>query len=137
MNARDDVQNELEINLGDRNPGAAASTRDGEAEVRFRLLAEVNRAQISLACLGLGELRIFAEIYPAGHRIHGQTRDLDLLTTITVDVGTSVTAGACRSKRRKSKRRCSRSLPDGRKPVAQPTWPSISLTNCSMTVAAP
>ena len=72
MDARDDVPDEFEVDLGDRDAGAAAGAGNRQGEIGLQLLAEIDLAQVALVGPGMGKLRLLAEVRAARQRVHGE-----------------------------------------------------------------
>ena len=79
LDLRDHVPNQLEVDLGDADPGVAARARDRERHVGLGLAAEIDRAVIDLLRDRFGELRVLRQIEPAADHVHGEARDAQLL----------------------------------------------------------
>src|SRR5262245_42706805 len=74
----------LETDLSDND--VPAHCCDGQGDVGLRLLAEIDRAHVSLVGAGLGELEVLTEVRLARELIHGKARGPNLLPAISVDM---------------------------------------------------
>ena len=83
----DDIPDQLEVDLGDGDPGVAPGARDGEGHIRFRFLAEIDRAEPHLVGARLAEGRRLGQILAAADDIHRQARDLELFFAVMVELG--------------------------------------------------
>ena len=59
LDLRDNVPDELEVDLGDRDAGIAPCAGERKRHVRFRLASKIHRAVVRLVRDRLGELRVF------------------------------------------------------------------------------
>ena len=82
----DDVPDQLEIDLGDRDPGIAAALRHRHRHVGLGFLAEIDRAEPHLLGERLGKAGIGRVIGAAAGHIHRQTGDLELLVALAVEL---------------------------------------------------
>ena len=85
---RDDVPDELEVDLGrgDRRRGGGA-VGHGERHVRLRVLAEVHGPVPDASAARLAEARLAGDVGAAGHLVHGQPGDAQLLAPAPVEEG--------------------------------------------------
>ena len=129
----DDLPDELQIDLGHRH--AAAALRHGDGHVRLGLLAEVHRAEVRAAGLGLAELRVLRIVDPAVDHVHGQPRHAQALETLGVEMAQ---LGDGQQLLQEPDGVHAALLGGGRRRdqlggwVVQPSWRSISFTKLSM-----
>ena len=81
-----DLPDQLQIHIGDDDPGIAARAGHGHDHVRFRIAAEINRAEVGLARCRLDERRLGRAIGTATDDVQGQARHPDLLVTVGIDL---------------------------------------------------
>src|SRR5262249_51449554 len=86
LDTRDDVPDELEVDLGHGDAGLVARSGDGDRHVRLGFLPEVDRAEPGLAGSRLGELRVARKILPAPGDVHAETRNAPRLASGLVEV---------------------------------------------------
>ena len=85
---RDDVPDELQIDLGggdgrrDRRP-----VRHGQRHVRLGFLAEIHGPVPDAPAASLAEAWLAGNVGAAGHHVHGQTGDAQLLVSAPVKEG--------------------------------------------------
>ena len=75
LDLRNYVPDQLQIDLGNADPGILAGAGQRQRHVGLGLAAEINRAIVDLAGDGFGEFRILGKVEPAVDHIHGKPRD--------------------------------------------------------------
>ena len=86
LQRRDDVPDQLQIDLGDSDAGVAAVARHCQCHIRLGFLAEIDRAEPDAVCLGFDEGRALREIRLAADRVHRQARHFELLLALAVEL---------------------------------------------------
>src|SRR5437660_4561927 len=81
------VPDQLQIDLGDGDPGLPALTRHRQRHVRLGFLAEIDRAEPDALRLRPGKGGALREIRGAADDVHLQPRDLELLLAFAVELG--------------------------------------------------
>ena len=85
LDLRDDVPDQLEVDLGHGDAAAPAmGHRHGQVGLGF--LAEVDRPEPHAVGHRLDEGRLLGEVGAAADHVHGQPRDLELLAALAVDL---------------------------------------------------
>ena len=83
----DDVQDQLEVDLGHGDAAVATAVQYRHRQVRLALLAVVNRTEIDLVGDGFGEGRIGRAVDVAADHVHAEPRDLELLVAVAIELG--------------------------------------------------
>ncbi len=82
----DDIPDQLQIDLGGCDAGVAAALRHGHRHVGLGFLAEINRAEPYFLGQRLFKPGIGRVIGTAADHVHRQTRDLELLVALAVEL---------------------------------------------------
>ena len=86
LDPRDDVPDELEVDVGNRHRSAVAAGADRNRHVRLGFLAEVHRPEPGLAALRIAKRRLLRAILARPGDVHPEPRHRDLLATGGVDL---------------------------------------------------
>ena len=87
LDLRDHVPDQLQIDLGNADPGILAGARQRQRHVGLGLPAEIHRPVIDLVGDGLGEFRILGEVEPAIQHVHRQPRNPQPFFSGGIDLG--------------------------------------------------
>ena len=87
LDLRDHVPDQLEVHLGDADPGVAPRPGDRQRHVGLRLAAEIDRAVVDLVGHRLSEFRVLRKVGSASDHIHGEARDPQALLAGGVELG--------------------------------------------------
>jgi hypothetical protein len=83
---RDDVPDELEVDVGDRHT-AAPAMHHRHGEVGLAAFSEIDRPVIDLVGLGLDEGGVVRAVGVAADHVHAEPRDVQLLVAGAVELG--------------------------------------------------
>ena len=87
LDLRDDLPDQLEVDLGHAHPGVAARAGERQGHVGLGFAAEIDRAVIDLLRHRLDEFRVLGVVGLAGHHVHGEPRHLELLLAGGIELG--------------------------------------------------
>ena len=87
LDLRDDVPDQLEIDLRDTHPGVTPGAGNRERHVGLGLAAEIDRAVVDFMGDRLGELRILGIVGVAADHVHGKARHAQLLAPARIELG--------------------------------------------------
>ena len=79
LDPRDDVPDELQVDVGDRHGSVLASRTNRDGHVRFGLFAEVHGPEPRLPSFRVAERRFLRTILAGSHVVHAEARHCDLL----------------------------------------------------------
>ena len=85
LDLRDHVQDQLEIDLGNRD-AAAAAMRHRHGEVGLALLAEIDRPEIDLVGLRFDEGGFGRAVGAAADHVHAEARHPELLAAVAIEL---------------------------------------------------
>ena len=74
LDLRDDVPDQLQIDLGDAHAGVAPRAGDRERHVRLGFTAKIDGSVVDLTRHGFRELRFIGEVSGAADHVHGEPR---------------------------------------------------------------